>query len=220
MTRFASVILDADSTLAGIEGIDWLAGRRGPEVTKEVADLTDDAMAGLVPLESVYARRLELITPSRGEVGELAQAYVDVVAPDAAAALGELRRGGVELRVVSGGLRPALLPLARVLGFADGEVHAVEVRFDPQGRYAGMVPSPLATQAGKAQVARTLALPRRILAVGDGATDLAMRPEVDAFAAYVGFVRRDAVVAGADFTVASFAELAGVVLGRVDAPGR
>jgi hypothetical protein len=35
---------------------------------------------------------------------------------------------------------------------------------------------------------------------------------VDAFAAYTGFVRRDAVVAGADFVVESFDQLLELVL--------
>ncbi len=142
----------------------------------------------------------------------LAGAYLAAVAPDAAEALAGLRRGGVALHVVSGGLRPALLPLTRLLGFDDGEVHAVEVRFDDAGRYAGLEPSPLTLSDGKALEARRLSLARPVLAVGDGATDLAMRPAVDAFAAYVGFVRRPAVMAGADFTVASFREVAEVVL--------
>ena len=213
MRAFASVILDADSTLAGIEGVDWLAALRGDEVSRRVASLTSDAMAGRIRLESVYARRLELIAPTEREIGELAGAYLDAVAPDAAEALAELRRAGVALRVASGGVRQALLPLTRALGFDDADVHAVEVRFDRDGDYDGVIPSPLTTQAGKAQVARALALPRRVLAVGDGATDLAMRPEVDAFAAYVGFVRRDAVVERADVTVASFRDVAEVVLG-------
>jgi hypothetical protein len=34
-----------------------------------------------------------------------------------------------------------------------------------------------------------------------------MAPAVDAFAAYIGFVRRDAVVAGADVVFDSFASL-------------
>jgi len=210
---FASVILDADSTLSGIEGVDWLAARRGMEVAREVASLTEEAMAGRIPLESIYARRLARIAPARTELDDLAQAYLDEVAADAREALAELRRAGVALRVVSGGLRIALLPLTRSLGFADGEVHAVEARFEGTGEYSGLSPCPMATQAGKAQVARALSLPHPVLAVGDGATDLAMRPEVDAFAAYVGFVRRDAVVAAADHVVASFAELVSLVIG-------
>jgi hypothetical protein len=40
-----------------------------------------------------------------------------------------------------------------------------------------------------------------------------MRTKVDAFAAYVGFVRREAVAAAADHVVASFVELASLVAG-------
>ena len=65
---------------------------------------------------------------------------------------------------------------------------------------------------GKLTVVRGLSLPRPILAVGDGNTDLAAKPAVDAFAAYVGYVRRETVVAGADFVIASFAEIAELVL--------
>jgi phosphoglycolate phosphatase-like HAD superfamily hydrolase len=48
--------------------------------------------------------------------------------------------------------------------------------------------------------------------VGDGATDLATRGAVDSFAAFTGFVSRDAVVRQADFVISSFAELAEYVL--------
>ena len=46
MTGFASLVLDVDSTIAGIEGIDWLAQRRGPETAKRYAALI--ASAGTV----------------------------------------------------------------------------------------------------------------------------------------------------------------------------
>jgi hypothetical protein len=40
-----------------------------------------------------------------------------------------------------------------------------------------------------------------------------MRPAVDAFAAFTGFVRREPVVAGADHVLADFAQLTELVLG-------
>ena len=65
---------------------------------------------------------------------------------------------------------------------------------------------------GKRTVVESLALPPRVLAVGDGATDLAIRPVVDAFAAFTGFVRRNAVVQDADLVVDSFDQLTDIVL--------
>ena len=84
--RFASVILDVDSTVAGIEGIDWLAERRGADVAARVVAMTDQAMRGELALDAVYGERLALIRPTREEIDALAQAYRAAVAPGAIAA--------------------------------------------------------------------------------------------------------------------------------------
>lgn len=212
--RFASVVLDVDSTLSGIEGIDWLAALRGPEMAARIADLTDRAMRGDVTLDSVYGERLKMIGPTRREVDALGTRYVEAIAPGAEAAIGALRHAGIAIALVSGGLREAIAPLARRVGVGGHGLSAVSIRFDADGHYAGYDErSPLATQQGKAQVVRQLALGAPVLAVGDGATDLAMRPVVAAFGAYTGFVRRDPVVREADFTIESFAQLEALVLG-------
>ena len=214
MPRFSSVILDVDSTLSGIEGVDWLAALRGPEVAQEVARLTERAMDGAIALDAVYGGRLALIRPTADEVARLAGAYAERAAPGAGEAIARLRAAGVRVVLVSGGLREAILPFARGLGFADADVNAVGIRFDRAGAYAGFDEgSPLATQRGKPEVAAALALARPVLAVGDGSTDAAMRPAVDAFAAYTGFVRREPVVRRAEHVITSFEELAGLVLG-------
>lgn len=207
MRRYAAVVLDADSTIAGIEGIDWLAARRGADVQRAVEALTARAMNGELALEEVYGERLRIISATAAELAALADAYRGAVAPGAADAITALQAAGVDVHVVSGGLRPALLPMTRSLGVADARVHAVEPVADADGSFRSSAPSPLTTHLGKAEIVRALTLPRPVLAVGDGATDLAMAPAVDAFAAYIGFVRRDAVVAGADFAFDSFASL-------------
>ncbi len=210
---FASVILDVDSTLCGIEGIDWLAERRGAEIASRVAELTARAMQGTIALDAVYGERLAMVAPSHDDISALADAYLGSLAPGAAAAIARLRAEGRRVALVSGGLREAIVPMAMALGFDERDVHAVPVNHDGGGRYVGFeATSPLATAHGKHDVAQMLELPRRAIAVGDGATDLAMRPAVDAFAAFVGFVRREAVLAGADLVVESFDQLVELVL--------
>jgi phosphoserine phosphatase len=205
---FATLVLDVDSTLCGIEGIDWLAARRGPDFGARVTELTDRAMRGEIPLDAVYGERLALVCPSRAEVAALARAYDEAVAPDAAVVIHRLIHSGRRVVLVSGGIREAILPVATLLDIEEWDVHAVSVRFASDGSYLGFdTASPLATSTGKRMIVESLALPRRILAVGDGATDLAMRPAVDAFAAFTGFVRREPVVAAADHVIASFAQL-------------
>lgn len=215
--RFPAVVFDVDSTLTAIEGVDWLAARRGSAVASRVRALTRRAMAGEVPLERVYAERLEAVAPSRDDLAALGRAYVAALAPGAAAVVGDLDASGVRVELVSGGLRPAVLALAASLRIPEGRVHAVNVRFDERGAYAGFdAASPLTSAQGKAGVLRSLALPRPTLAVGDGSTDVAMRTAggADAFAAFVGFVRRDIAVAAADYVVTSLADVRALVLER------
>jgi phosphoserine phosphatase len=210
---FNSVVLDVDSTLCGIEGIDLLAERRGKDFGDAVSALTDRAMRGEIPLDAVYGERLALVRPSRSDILVLAANYIGQLAPGAREAVNRLRGEGRRIVLVSGGLREAILPVSAHLGIAQSDVHAVSVHFTDSGSYGGYdAASPLATAAGKRAVVEALALPRRVLAVGDGATDLAIRPAVDAFAAFTGFVRREPVVASADHVIDSFAQLVELVL--------
>ena len=210
---FASVVLDVDSTLCGIEGIDWLASRRGPEAGVQIADLTDRAMNGELALDAVYGERLGVVRPTRADLEALAAAYERALAPGAAAAIARMRGAGRRIVLVSGGIRNAILPVARRLGIDETDVHAVNVLVSDDGAYETYdAHSPMTTAEGKRSVVAALALPRRLVAVGDGATDLAIRPVADAFFAFTGFVRRDPVVAGADAVVDSFDQLVELVL--------
>ena len=83
MPLFASVVLDVDSTVSGVEGLEWLSSRRDAAVSREVGQLTQQATNGEIPLEQVYARRLELIAPSETEVNELSRFYERRLAPRA-----------------------------------------------------------------------------------------------------------------------------------------
>ena len=213
MPAFSSVVLDVDSTVSGVEGIEWLASRRTPEIASEISRLTTQATEGDITLESVYARRLERILPTETEVAELAHLYERRLAPRAAEVISELRENGIHVVLVSGGIRQAVLPLGLRLGFTPAEVFAVRVSFREDGSYAGYDDlSPLTTTAGKATVVQRLYLPRPLLAVGDGITDLAARPSADAFAAFTGFAFRPAVVRAADHEISSFDQLLRLVM--------
>jgi phosphoserine phosphatase len=213
VARFASVVIDVDSTLCGIEGIDWLATRRGRAVAAAISQLTERAMNGEVPLESLYGERLALVGPMALDIEELSHAYIDALAPGARESIFRMRDAGVALTMVSGGIRQAIRPLARQLGFSDGTLHAVSLSFDADGGWIGYdESSPMTKQLGKRELVAALRLPRPSLAVGDGATDAAMRDAVDAFAAYTGFVRRERVVQVADYVITSFGELTDIVL--------
>jgi phosphoserine phosphatase len=213
VTRFNSVIFDVDSTLSGIEGIDWLANLRGSKVAEWSAMLTDRAMRGEIPIEAVYGERMKVVKPGLAEIEQLGRAYIDRIAPGAVATLKDLESAKVEIAMVSGGLRQAILPLAAALGVEEQRVHAVSVLFDENGKYAGFdEASPLTRQTGKKTMAAGMGLKGPVLAVGDGMTDCEMKSVVDSFAAFTLFTRREPVIARADFVIENFDQLRELVL--------
>lgn len=213
MSRFNSVVFDVDSTLSGIEGIDWLAALRGAGIEAWSAALTAGAMEGKLPIESVYSERMHAVKPAMAEIERLGRAYVERIAPRARETLTELRARGIELVMVSGGLREAILPLARELGVDEQRVYAVSVFFDEEGNYAGFDERSLLTrQNGKRTTVRDMGLRGPILAVGDGMTDCDIKPVADSFAVFTGFMRREPVVQRADFVIENFDQLRELIL--------
>lgn len=207
--RFATVIFDCDSTLSAVEGIDELAGAH----RSAIAALTDAAMRGDLPLEAVYGERLALVRPSRARLEGLGRLYVERLLPDARETVAALLAEGIAVRIMSGGLRPAVLAVARALGVPDENVAAVDVRFDDAGEFAGWDDeSPLAYSGGKRrQLERWNGdVARPVMIVGDGITDLEARPPADAFVAFAGVIARDPVVASADAVIRE-CSLAGVL---------
>src|SRR5262249_24389822 len=98
---FELIIFDCDSTLTTVEGIDEVArwqGRAG-----QVAELTNRAMNGELPLEAVYSRRLDLLQPTREQLRELGQLYRRHLLPGADLVIAALQAAGRQVFIVSGG---------------------------------------------------------------------------------------------------------------------
>lgn len=202
LQRVSTVVFDCDSTLSAVEGIDTLARRHA----EQIEQLTEAAMRGEVPLEQVYGRRLELVRPDRQQLAALGEQYIAELVPDAAAVVQALRAERIVVRIMSGGLRPAVLVLGRALGLEPNDVAAVDLRFDADGRYRGYdEASPLTRTGGKRELLGIWRreLPGPLMMVGDGATDLEARDVADVFVAYAGVAARSAVIAAADVVVRS-----------------
>ena len=213
MSRFNSIILDVDSTLSNVEGIDWLAAQRGAEIEAWSAGLTERAMRGDLPIEAVYSERMRIVKPTLPEIQELGKIYIERVATHAAETIADFRANNVEVVMVSGGLREAILPLAKELGVGQENVYAVSVFFDQDGGYAGFDDASLLTrQSGKRTIVGQMDLKGPILAVGDGMTDCEIKSVVQGFAAFTAFTRREAVIERADYVIESFDQLRDLVL--------
>jgi len=194
--KYAIVFFDVDSTLVTIEGIDVLG-----EGNPEVARLTDAAMNGEIPLDQVYARRLEMIRPSRAAVDALADRYRRSLVDGAEETIDALHSAGVAVHLVTAGIEQAVTALAEALGIPPRGVHAVRLAFDVSGTYNDFDrTSPLTRAGGKEVVVRDVRARAHGKAafVGDGASDLEAKPAVDLFIGFGGVHTRPRVRENAD----------------------
>ena len=198
-SKYSIVCFDVDSTLVSIEGVDLLA-----EGNEEVALLTEEAMSGMIPLEEVYGRRLDLIRPDRNAITDLADRYLKSMVSGAHETIESLQSHDVVVHLVTGGLELAVAPLAASFGIPSHRLHAVPLRFHDDGSYAGFDRhSPLTRSGGKETIVTDIRLRSkgRVAFVGDGVTDLETKDVVDLFIGFGGVRIREAVKEGSDVYV-------------------
>ena len=190
------IAFDCDSTLSSIEGVDELARIAGDRIFREVEDLTNLAMDGEVPVEEIFARRLDLIRPTREQCAEVGKMYLETVEPTAKETIAKLTDLGWECLIISGGFEPCIAPLAQELGIK--RVEAVPLQFDETGNYLGFNSDyPTTRSGGKPEIIRLIRSaigPNKFVMVGDGVSDLETTPEVDTFIGFFKYVQRKNVV--------------------------
>lgn len=212
-STFDLIFFDCDSTLSSIEGIDELARLKGK--AGRVGLLTNKAMDGELDLGDVYGKRLRAIKPTRAQLKAVEERYWETAVEDAPAVIAALQALGLQVFIISGGLIDAVKGFGRRLGVDPEKIRAVELEYNElSGRwwdyaepgaqhsqsYLDYDEGPLTVSSGKAAVISELAgtLPGRRLMIGDGASDLAAKSDVDLFVGYGGVVAREAVRAEAD----------------------
>lgn len=198
---FDVICFDCDSTLCKIEGIDELAKRAG--LGDAMTALTDAAMNGFVPLEDIYEQRLTLIKPDRAAINWLAEYYIAELITGASEVITTLLAQGKQVHIISGGLRAAIVPVARALGLPSSHVHGVDIYFNSDGSYHDFDRnSPLARTGGKAVVAGSLRQDGSLVMIGDGKTDMEAKQAGAYTIGFGGVVERAIVRELADVYIA------------------
>lgn len=199
--NFEIICFDCDSTLSKIEGIDECAKQVG--LGTEMAQLTEAAMNGELPLEAVYKKRLDLIRPNQAAITALGDLYIAQIVEGVEEVFQTLQQQHKQVHIVSGGLRQAILPLAKFLNLPESQVHAVDIYFNEDGSYRNFnQDSPLAKTGGKAVICQQLSLqPESMVMIGDGKTDLEARQVGVTVIGFGGVVERKIVAEQADFYV-------------------
>jgi phosphoserine phosphatase len=199
--RFA--FFDVDSTLVTMEGIDVLA-----DGNPEIAKLTDAAMNGEIPLDQVYAKRLEMIRPSKDRVEKLGATYVRSLVDGAKETIATLLENGVIVHLITAGIEQAIRPLADALHVRN--VHAVKLTFHSDGSFKDFDRRSFLTRpGGKELVVRDIRARSHGKAafIGDGISDLEAKPAVDLFIGFGGVVVRPRVKENADIYVTNLRDV-------------
>ncbi|EKE14069.1 MAG: hypothetical protein ACD_12C00687G0003 [uncultured bacterium] len=196
---YRRVVIDVDSCLAGIEGIDLLAKIRG--VGKAVTEMTKTAMGKGGSFNVALARRLELIQPKEKDLDYVANVYIKNIVKDAQVAVKFLQENGIDAILLSGGLRNSIIPLAKFVGIPEQNIYANDLIFNNEGAYLGFDGKNLLSQEkGKKKQIEKLKLTKngRYAIIGDGVSELETEPETDFRIGFGGFVQRERVIKEAD----------------------
>ncbi len=176
--------IDMDSTLITIECIDEVADLAG--VKSEVAAITAAAMAGELDYAQSLRRRVGLLQGL--DETALARVYAERLrlSPGAETLLAAVHSAGIKTLLVSGGFSFFTERLKSRLGLDYSASNVIEIE---SGRLTGKVIGDIVDAEGKAAALRArrdaLGIARSaVIAIGDGANDLAMMAEAGVSIAY------------------------------------
>jgi len=204
-----AVCFDVDSTVCRDEAIDELAKFVGRD--KEVSELTKAAMRGGCTFQDALAQRLRLIKPTVDVMKEYLRCHPPRLTPGIRELIQILKERGVSIYLVSGGFDTLIEPVAKELGIPVKNIFANSIKFFFDGSYAGFDETrPTSQQDGKARVISYLKQHfgyRRVIMVGDGATDLEAFPPADTFIGFGGNQIRPKIKQAAPWFVLSFYDL-------------
>lgn len=171
------LLADMDSTMIAQECIDELADVVG--LKAQVAAITERAMQGEIAFEPALRERVALLRGLAAGVIDRILAERITLMPGAEALVGTMRVHGGYACLVSGGFTSFTGPVAARLGFDENRANRLVL---DNGSLAGRVEEPILGREAKLATlvelrgARGLARDA-VLAVGDGANDLAMLAE-------------------------------------------
>ena len=171
------LLADMDSTMIHQECIDELADFAG--LKAEVAGITERAMRGEIAFEPALRERVALLRGLSVETVDRVLAERITLVPGGTALVRTVRANGGYCALVSGGFTLFTGAVAARIGFDEHRSNTLEVEGD---RLAGRVAEPILGKEAKLDrlvaLRGALGLARSdVMAVGDGANDLAMLGE-------------------------------------------
>ncbi len=217
-----NIIIDFDSTIINAEGIELIIRKALERVAEperslrlaQLAELTDKATNGDIPLEDAIRQRLQLTEITKRDVETVAAQILDSINPMVRETVEALLQRGKHIAVFSTSFDDLVQPVTNELNIPRGNVFANKLLYDDNGKVIGVDESnPLFLSIGKVFMAERLKsqclLEGGTAVVGDGVTDLLIRKNNMAkmFVYFAGSYLHEDIRKQADFTVDRFDQL-------------
>ncbi|PAA79174.1 hypothetical protein BOX15_Mlig034159g3, partial [Macrostomum lignano] len=211
------VCFDVDSTVCVDEGLDNLAEFCG--VADKVKALTNKAMNGDMTFEESFEARLSMMGLTRQKLDQFVSQHPPKLTPNVVNLVQLLEQRNKRVYLITGGVSDLVKPVLTALTLPDNRLISNRLLFDEStGEFLGHDRSCFTCRSGgKAAAVKHLRVDlgyRSVAMIGDGVTDMEARSECDLFVGFGGNVERAQVVAGADWFVRDFRELAKPLLER------
>ncbi|MEO0544082.1 MAG: phosphoserine phosphatase SerB [Pseudomonadota bacterium] len=196
--RKALLLADMDSTMIQQECIDELAAEVG--VKDHVAQITRKAMNGEIEFDAALRERVALLKGLPVSVIDQVIATRIELMPGGPQLVRTMRKHGAYCALVSGGFTDFTSRIAEIIGFQENRANQLEKQ---AGMLTGAVIEPILGKQAKLDTMNDLCARLKltsddVLAVGDGANDLAM---IEAAGLGVALHAKPSVAAKADVRV-------------------
>ena len=208
-------IIDFDSTITKVEGLDQLAAialahsSDGTKVVQQIKELTDAGMNGELSLSESLSKRMSLLNANKKHVDALVEFLLENISESFERNKKFLQEYADQILVVSSGFKDFIIPVVSYLGLKAENVYANTFIYDDHGDIIGVDNSNVLSQTGgKIELVKSLNLDAHVSVIGDGFTDYEIKQHglADRFYAFVENVERQKVVDVADFTIKSLDE--------------
>ena len=171
-------VIDFDSTITKVEGLDQLAAialkenPNGKEIVDKIIHLTELGMSGKLSFSEALKQRISLLKANKTHLNSLVEFLKENISDSFKRNINFLNKYSDQILVVSSGFKEFILPITEILGIKSENVFANSFIFNENGDILGVDNTNVLSQTGgKIELLKSLKLEGHISVIGDGFTD-------------------------------------------------
>jgi D-3-phosphoglycerate dehydrogenase len=209
------IIIDFDSTLVKVEGLEELAKivlAKNPDkenILKKIQAICNLGMSGKISFPESLGSRMQLLAPTKSDLQQLNENLKDEISSSILRNRNFFIENREYIYIISGGFYEWIEPISTILGMKKENILANHFSYDANDEINGYADqNVLAQKQGKVKALKQLKLKGEIIVLGDGFTDYEIIQEglATRFYAFTENVIRPEVIAKAAAVVNNFEE--------------